>query len=200
MKKTSFIAFFGFFFLLALRLMSKNIFLSLLGVVILVSIYFSLPESLDDYISHQQGEVIVPMLLAGLVSLIIVAPFINHKASNRDFFEWLKHFLYTILLTAIVSIILFSTLNITIEILSGLFDMGARHKYIKYVSFFSFGFFAPYLFLSLLTKEPRAIATKNYNKIEEIVFKYILTGLFILYFIIIYVYLGKMLILSEYPI
>ncbi len=114
-------------------------------------------------------------------------------------FEWLKHLLYTTLLTAIMSIVLFLIVNIIIEILSGLFEIGENYKYHEYVSFFSFAFFAPYLFLSLLTKEPRDLAIKSYNKIETFFFKYFLTGLFIAYFIIIYTYLGKMIILSEYP-
>jgi len=199
MGKIAFISFFGFFFLLGLRLMSRKILLSLFGVVILVGIFFYLPESLDDYISYQEGKIIFPMLLFGLSSFIIVAPFINYKASNREFFEWLKHFLYTIFITFIISSILFLTLNIIIEILSELFDMGARHRYVKSFSVFSFAFFAPYFFISLLTKEPRTLSVKAYNKIEEIFFKYFLSGLFIAYFIIIYTYLGKMILLSEYP-
>ena len=199
MEKIAFIAFFGFFLLLALRLMTKNIFVSLLGVLILVGFYFYLPESLKEHIFRGQKDVTYSLVLVGLLSFIIVAPFIRHRATNREFFEWLKHFLYTILITAIISIVFFSILNIVIEILSGLFEISVDYQYRKYISFFSFVFLAPYLFLSLLTKEPRVLPVKAYNRVEEIFFKYILTGLFIVYFIIIYVYLGKMILLLEYP-
>jgi hypothetical protein len=185
MKQISMVAFFGFFFLLGLRLMARNMFVSLFGVVILVGIYFYFPESLNDSTLREEEVLIFFMLLAGLFSFIIVAPFINHKASNRVFFEWLKHFFYNIFLTAIVSIILFLTLNVAIEILSGLFEINNDYRYSKYFNFFSFAFFAPYLFLSLLTKEPRTVAIKSYNKIDEVFFTYFLSGLFIAYFIII---------------
>jgi len=199
MKQISMVAFFGFFFLLGLRLMSRNIFVSLFAVATLVGIFFYLPKSLDDYISHQEGQIVFPMLLAGLFSFIIVAPFINYKASNREFFEWLKAFFYTILFTAILSIVLLFILKIGAEIVSGLFGLDFGYRYDEYIFFCSFGCFFPYIFITFLPKDPRTLSVKAYNKIEEIFFKYFLSGLFIAYFIIIYTYLGKMILLSEYP-
>jgi len=199
MKQVSMVAFFGFFFLLGLRLMSRNIFISLFGVAILVGIFFYLPDSLDDYISQQEGEIIFPMLLVGLTSFIIVAPFITHKASNREFFEWLKLLLYTTIFTAILSIIFLFILKIGAEIVSGLFGLDFRYRYDEYIFFCSFGCFAPYIFLTSLPKDPRTLPIRAYNKIEEIFVKYFLSGLFIAYFVIIYTYLGKMILLSEYP-
>ena len=194
MKQISMVTFFGFFFLVGLRLLARSVFVSLLGVVLLVGIYAYFPETL-----REEDTIYYFMLLVGLFSFIILAPFINHKASNREFFEWLKHLLYTTLITAVVSILLFVTLTVAIGILSGLFEIGEEGRYFDYFSFLSFAFFAPYLFLSLLTKEPRALAIQSYNKIETFFFKYFLSGLFIAYFVIIYTYLGKMIILSEYP-
>ena len=203
MEKIAFIAFFGFFLLLGLRLMARNIFVPFLGLLGLIGFYFYLPENLKDFISHQQGDVIYSMVLGGVVSFIIVAPFLRYKGSNREFFEWLKAFVYAIFLSAIITIFLFFILKISSEIIMGLFEFDngweSGHKNIKYISFFSFAFLAPYLFLSFLPKEPIALTVQPYNKVENIFFKYILTGLFIAYFIIIYVYLGKTIMLSEYP-
>jgi len=193
-KQISIVTFFGFFFLVGLRLMAKNIFISLLGVALLVGIYFYFPDTL-----REDETIIYFMILVGLFSFIILAPFINYKTSNREFFEWLKHLFYTTLLSAVASILFFIILNVVVGILSGLFEIGEQYRYHEYVSFFSFAFFAPYIFLSILTKEPRGLAIRSYNKIEIFFFKYFLSGLFIAYFIIIYTYLGKMIILSEYP-
>ena len=199
MEKITFIAFFGFFLLLGLRLMTRNIIVPFLGLIGLVGFYFYLPESLKDFISHQQGDVIYPMVLGGVISFIIVAPFIMHKGSNRAFFEWLKAFVYAVLLSAFSTIFTFFILLISTKIIIELFGLGHRYGYEEYIAFFSFAFLAPYLFLNFLPKEPRALTVQPYNKAENIFFKYILTGLFIAYFIIIYVYLGKTIMLSEYP-
>ncbi len=48
LKQISMVTFFGFFLLLGLRLMSRNIVVSLLGIVLLVVTYFYLPERLID--------------------------------------------------------------------------------------------------------------------------------------------------------
>jgi len=204
MEKIAVLSLFGFFFLLGVRLMTRNILVSLFGVVILVGIFFYLPESLDDYISHQEEEIIFPMLSVGLISFIIAAPFINHKASNREFFEWLKALLYTTLFAAFTSIVFYLILRTGTEIVSGLFDLNFEYRerayrQSEYLFFISYVIFAPYIFLASLPQDPTKLHIRAYNRIEEIFFKYFLSGLFIAYFIIIYTYLGKMILLSEYP-
>ena len=197
MKEISMVAFFGFFFLVGLRLMAKNIFVSLLGVVILVGLFFYIPDRFK--VLALRDITIFFILSIGLISFIVVAPFITHRASNRVFFEWIKHLLYTTLLVAVISVLLYLALSGAIGILSGLFEIDNRHIYHEYASLFSFALFAPLLFLALLSKEPRALEIRSYNKIETLFFKYFLSGLFIAYFVIIYTYLGKMIMLSEYP-
>ncbi len=201
MEKIAVLSFFGFFFLLALKLISRNFILPMIGVVLLIAIYFYLPEYLRDYISNEEGKIIYPMILGGLFSLMIVAPFITYRASNREFFEWLKQFFYAILLAILGAVVLFLSFQGVMQVVSGLFglDYTFRQQYVQYSSLFSFAFFAPFLFLALLPKEPRGLAIQAYNKIGEISFKYILSGLFITYFIIIYAYLFKMIFLLEYP-
>ena len=199
MEKVTFVSLLGFFLLVGLRLMARNFLVPFIGFLVLIGFYFYLPDSLDNYVKGEEGRVVFPMLLVGVVSFIVISPFIKNKASNREFFEWLKHLLYTVLISLVASIILFILLNIVLSILSGLFEINIEYRYRDHVSFFSFAFFAPYIFLSLLTKEPRALVSKNYNKLETFFFKYFLTGLFIAYFIIIYTYLGKMILLAEYP-
>jgi len=198
-KQISMVAFFGFFFLVGLRLMSKNIVLSLLGVALLIGIYFYFPDSFNVSALREEEVTIFFILSVGVISFIIVAPFITHKVSNRVFFEWLKHLLYTTLFVAFVSTLLYLALSVAIGVLSGLFEIGHGYIYRQYASLFSFALFAPLLFLALLSKEPRALEIRSYNKIETLLFKYFLSGLFIAYFIIIYIYLGKMILLSEYP-
>jgi len=111
-EKISFIAFFGFFLLLGLRLMARNFILPFLGMLVLVGIYFYLPEHLKDFVSHREGKLVYPMLTVGFISFMIVAPFIMHKASNREFFEWLKLFVYAIVFSVLLSIVLFFILTI----------------------------------------------------------------------------------------
>ena len=158
MEKVAIISAFGFFFLIGLRLMARNFILPFLGMLVLVGIYFYLPEDLKDFVSPGEEELFYPMLIAGLISFMIVAPFIMHKASNREFFEWLKLFVYATFFSVLLTIVLFVILTIGTKVVIGLFDLGNWYEWERYISFFSFVFLTPYLFLSFLSflsKDPR---------------------------------------------
>ena len=157
MEKVAIISVFGFFFLIGLRLMARNFILPFLGMLVLVGIYFYLPEHLKDVVSHREGKVFYPMLIAGLISFMIVAPFMNNKASNRELFTWLKAFFYVVLVTVFASTLVFFSLKIGIKIVSGLFDVGNTYEYTEYFASFTFAFFTPYLFLSLIPQDPRTL-------------------------------------------
>jgi len=197
--KITFVSMLAFFFFISLRLIKKGWIPSIVGLILVVSYYFYLPPTLNEYMGQAEGTTIAPLMFLILFFLMFVSPFFNYKISNRAFFEWFKHIIYTLLLSATLSIFLFIVLNVGWGIIKKLFDLNQHYWYNNMIGFFSFSFIGVLFFLSHIVKEPREIEQKEYNSIETFFVKYILTSIFILYFIIIYAYTGKMIVLAEYP-
>ena len=197
--KITFVSALAFFFFISLRLMKKGWVLSFIGLIMVLGYYFYLPASLNEYMAKAEGQVVAPLMFISLIFLMIVSPFLTDKVSNEQFFEWLKQLIYQLLLSAGLGLLIFIVLNSGMGIIKNLFDVSIRHYYSEMIGLFSFIFVAVFFFLSQLPKEPNALKIKVYNRIEIFFVKYILSSLFILYFLIIYIYTGKMIFLAEYP-
>ena len=197
--KITFVSLLAFFFFVSLRFIKKGWIPSIVGLVLVLSYYLYLPATLHDYMGKAEGQIIAPLMFIIVFFLMLISPFLNYEVSNRAFFEWIKHIVYTLLLSVVLSFLLFVVLNVGWDIVKKLFDLKSHYWYNDIIGFFSFSFVGLIFFLSQLSKEPQKIKQKEYTSIENFFVKYILTAIFILYFIIIYAYTGKMILFAEYP-
>ena len=195
-NKISFIAGLGFFLFTTLRLISRNLLLLLLGIIILIAYFIYLPNDIQNL---PQLEIEFPLIIFSLLSLMIVAPYMTQSTSNIKFWSWAKHIILSLLLSIIFGFILFAGLSGGLYITENLFALEQTNQYPKYIFLFTLGIFTSYFFLSQLPKYPRLFQVKAYNSMENIFTKFILTPLFILYFIILYTYTTKIIFLGEWP-
>ena len=197
--KIIFVSLLAFFFFISLQLFKKGWISSIVGLILVVGYYFYLPPIIGAYIDGAEGKIISTLMFILFFFFIIVSPFLDHKSSNRAFFEWFKHIVYILFLSVMFALLLFTILNVGWDIVRELFNLKRYYWYVSLMGLFSFSFVGVFFFLSQIVKEPTQIEIKEYTSIAHFFVKYILTALFILYFIIIYAYTGKMIVLSEYP-
>ena len=195
-NKISFIAALGYFLFTTLRLISRNYLLIILGFVLLIAYYLYLPVDIRN-LNRLKME--FPLIIFSLFLLIIAAPYINHSTSNIKFWNWAKHVIFSFILSGIFGFILFMGLRGGLYITEKLFVLEHTNRHIVVIATFTIGIFGSYFFLSQLPKYPRLLTLKPYNNIENIFTKFILTPLFILYFIILYTYTAKIIFLGEWP-
>ena len=195
-NKISVIAGLGFFLFTTLRLVSRNLLLLLLGIIILIAYFIYLPNDIRN-LSHMAIE--IPLIIFSLLSLMVVAPYLTQSTSNIKFWSWAKHIILSLLLSIIFGFILFAGLSGGVYITENLFALERTSQYMKLIALFTLGIFGSYFFLSQLPKYPRLLQVKAYSSIENIFTKFILTPLFILYFIILYTYTAKIIFLGEWP-
>ena len=196
LNKVALIASIGFFLFTTLRLISRNYFLIVLGFILLIAYYIYLPDNIHNL--NKLG-VEYPLIIFSILSLMITAPYLNQSTSNIRFWNWAKHIIFSLLLTAIFGFILFIGLNGGLYIVGKLFILQQTSQYIEQIYLLTLGVFGSYFFLSQLPKYPRLLKVEPYNNIENIFTKFILTPLFGLYFIILYAYTAQIVFLGEWP-
>ena len=172
--------------------------LSKMAVAALLGIYFmTLPEDFGVSGSVSFYRYITLVLAAHL--LVSVAPFIIKK-SVPDFWAFNKTLFIRLLLSILYVGVLFSGLSVAIYALEVLLEFDISGVRYAQLAILLNGVFAPWFFLtgvpdpSSLTKRE-----KTYPKGLRIFVKYVLLPLIVVYLMILYLYMGKILIEWEWP-
>lgn len=186
----------GFFLFTSLRLISRNYLLIVLGFVILISYYVYLPDNI--YNLHKQ-ELEFSLIIFSLLLIMVSAPYLTQSTSNIKFWNWTKHLILSLLLSAVFSFIIFLGLSGGVYISEKLFMLEESHRYIGEIALLTVGCFGSYFFLSQLPKYPRLLHLKPYTNIEKIFTQFILTPLFVIYFLLLYSYTAIIIFLGEWP-
>ncbi|MDZ7808342.1 MAG: DUF4153 domain-containing protein [Gracilimonas sp.] len=167
-------------------------------VLLLAVYYWFLPEDFEP----SGSEVFYRYLLFFLASHLFVsfAPYLGDK-SVKDFWAYNKTLFLRILLSILYVGVLFGGLSIAIYSLEVLLEFNIAGKRYGQLAIFLIGIFGTWFFLAgvphsdHLTDEERA-----YPKGLRIFVQYVLIPLIVVYILILYLYMGKILIEWQWPI
>ncbi|GAA0891305.1 DUF4153 domain-containing protein [Fulvivirga kasyanovii] len=168
--------------------------IQLLGLVLLLLYYFSLPLELK--VVHG-----VRFVLFGLVAHLLVsfAPFIIHF-KRPGFWSYNKQLFLQILTAFFFSMVLFAGLALAFLAVEKLFDVDIRDKTYSKLFFIISGIFSMLYFLGGVPKKEEVFQDEEaYSKGLSIFTQYILIPLVGIYNIILYLYTFKIIIQWDWP-
>ncbi len=182
------------------KMFSKNniIFANLLATVLLVAIYFTLPNSNDSHYTS------LPYVKYGLYNvtchlLVSIAPFLFNKQLN-GFWNYNKILFLRILLSLVYSIFIYLGLIIALTALKLLFDIEIHQELYLEIWIATIGIFNTWFFVSGIPADFDQLEDiKIYPKGLKIFAQYVLLPLLGLYLIILYAYGAKIIISTIWP-
>ena len=196
-NKVAFVASLGITLFPALRLLHPSSFLTSFGVIILIGYYYILPTDISD------GESNIffrhTLLNLSLFLMLIWAPFVSIKISNKNIWEWTQNIILALLSTVVLSSILFAGLSLAIYSINQLFEIDIDGRRYAQLAIMVFGLYGVNFFLSQMPKYILLLQVRTYTKVEVIFTKYILTSLAIGYFLILFAYDIKIFLSMEFP-
>ena len=168
-----------------------NTIVTLAGSIIL---FFLLNHFLKNQVEYREIYIISTFIFSSLLAIFI-------DTENKYNYEY---FINTIVksyfLTIIYSMILFLGVSAIIFTVNSLFDANIDGKYYLYTFLFIGLIFAVSMFLSKIPKEDDKDSIANYySKGLKILIAYIIIPLLSIYTLILYVYLGKILVTANWP-
>ena len=195
--KIAFVASLGITLFPALRLLYPSIILGILGIAILVGYYYILPANISDSQNHIFFR--HTLLTLALFIMLVWAPFVNVKISNKNIWEWTQNIILALFATILLSLILYAGLSLALYAVDRLFEIDIASRRYAQLAIMVFGLYGVNFFLSQLPKYILLLQVRTYTKVEVIFTKYILTNLAIGYFLILFAYDIKILINMEFP-
>ena len=194
--KIIFVCTLGIFIFTAFRLFSKKSLLCLIGIGLVVGYYFSLPGMENPSSIVFQRHI---FLFLGFFIAIFWMPYFKSNPSNEQFWEWTQRILFGLLISIILSIVLYAGISVALLAIDKLFSFDIEGKRYAQLVFLVIGLFGVNYFLSQIPKNPSTLKPHVYTKVETIFTKYILGFLVAAYFLILYAYTFKILITLEWP-
>ncbi len=188
--KIAFVTSLGIFLFPALHLLSKRVWFKLVGVGVLVLYYYFLPINILD------STIIVRhiLLIFSLIFMFFWAPFVDVSISNKNIWEWTQNILLILLAMLLLSFAFYAIFFTTVYSLHQLFGISlATVRYVQ-VAIAIVGLFSVNYFLAHLPKYIMLVQKNRYANIGVIFTKYILTPIFLIYFLVLFVYLIKIII------
>jgi hypothetical protein len=195
--KVAFVSSLGITLFPALRLLHPNSLLTFFGVVVLIGYYYILPTNISDGESNLFFR--HTLLNLSLFLMLIWAPFVSIKISNKNIWEWTQNIILALLATVVLSSILFAGLSLAIYSIERLFEINIPSRRYIQLGIMVFGLYGVNFFLSQMPKYILLVQVRTYTKVEVIFTKYILTSLAIGYFLILFAYDIKIFIGMEFP-
>ncbi len=188
--KVAFVASMGIFLFPALHLLSKKIWFKLVGLGLLALYYYLLPLNiLESTILVRHA-----LLILALNFMLFWAPFMDVHISNKNIWDWTQNILLILLSTIILSITLYAIFFGTMYSIEKLFGFSVeRDLYFQFLVVV-IGIFSVNYFLSHLPKYIMLLQVNRYAEIGLVFTKYILTPIFLIYFLLIFAYIIKITI------
>ncbi len=149
-----------------------------------------------------QSEQITPsilFLLGGLITFVTVAPFLSRNATDSAFYNFNRELCIGTAYAILLSIIFCTGLSAIVVTIRELF--GVDFGYRTYSTIWAFGalFLAPFYALSWVSKDFKSDTEAHIPKGINFMLSYLLVPFCLVYFIIIYAYAAKILLLWELP-
>ncbi len=167
-----------------------------LGILILGGFYYSLPtddsSTIFPYVRFALFNIFVHLLIS-------IAPFLN-QGNQNGFWQYNKMLFIRLFLSILYSGVLYIGLAICLLTLRGLFDIKVDEK----VYFYLFTFLASvvniWIFMAGVDEDIQGLEeSDDYPTALKVFAQYIMLGLIILYFIILYTYVVTIIIRGEWP-
>jgi len=180
----------GIFLFPALNLLSKRVLFKLAGLGLLGLYYYYLPLNILDstVIAHHM------LLVFALCFMFLWAPFMDIKISNQNIWEWTQTIVQNLLVSLLLSLTFFIIFYVTMYALEKLFSLIlATHHYIQFMVFL-LGIFSVSYFLGKIPKYIMLVQKNKYEGLGLVFTKYILTPSLLIYFMIIFSYIIKVLL------
>jgi hypothetical protein len=171
--------------------------IQLLGMLLLVGYAFSVPTSFPQEPSGFFMR--FALLIVGFVLLVMVLPYLK-KGELNGFWQYNRTLYFRLFVTAIFSIVLFAGLAIALAALDNLFGVSVPGKRYGELWVLIVGLFSPWFFLSGVPEDLDSLdRVEEYPKGLKIFAQYILLSLVIVYLLILYAYLLKILMQWSWP-
>jgi hypothetical protein len=195
----------GISFLLSLKFVcerakaSKAVTLTvqIIGVLLLVAYYFSLPKEVG-YADITRYF----LFMIGMHLLVSFSPFVNKNFSleRNGFWQFNQNLFIRILITGVYSGVLYTGLAVAILSFDNLFEAHVNSKIYPQLFFFILGVFNTWFFLSGLPGNLDELESMDfYPKGLKIFTQYVLLPLVIIYLLILYLYMGKIILQWQLP-
>ncbi len=168
-----------------------------LSVLLLAAYATTIPADLDGAPQvHMLRHVI---LTVGLLLLVAFAPFTGRGEQN-GFWQYGKSLCLRFITTMLFSGVLYAGLAVALAALDNLFGVDVPAKRYLELWVFLAGMFAVWFFLAGVPEDLDALETStDYPKVIRIFAQYILLPLVLVYLVILYAYLGKIVIGWSWP-
>ena len=177
--------------------MSTSFAVQAIGVLALAAYAWSVPSDLMEAPAIHVLRLVAITL--GLCLLATVAPFAGRGETN-GFWQYNKSLLLRILTSALYVIVLYAGLALALAALNQLFGMDIPGKRYAELWIIINGLFTTLFFLGGIPEQLDALETSiDYPKGIRIFAQYILFPLVIVYLVILYAYMGKILISWDWP-
>jgi hypothetical protein len=188
--KVAFVTSLGIFLFPALHLLSKKLWFKLVGVGLLILYYYLLPLNILDSL------IIVRHLLMifALIFMLFWAPFMDISISNKNIWEWTQNILLIFLATVLLSFAFYAIFWGTMYSIEKLFSLSLEAEHYLQVLVAIIGLFAVNYFLAHLPKYIMLVQKKRYANIGLVFTKYILTPIFLIYFLLLFAYVIKIIL------
>jgi hypothetical protein len=169
----------------------------LFGMILLLAYYYSLPKDIG-YTDITRYI----LFIIGMHLLVSFSPFAGKIFSleRRGFWQFNRNLFIGILITGVYSGVLYLGLSIAILSFDKLFDVNIDSKIYGQLFFFILGVFNTWFFLSGLSGNLDELDKIDYYpKGLKIFTQYVLLPLVIIYLLILYLYMGKIIIQWHLP-
>lgn len=196
-NKVAFVSSLAIILFPALHLLKRHFLMMLFGLGLIAGYYFILPINIAE--AHSSIFFRHTLLILALFLMLIWAPFINVKISNKNIWEWTQNLILALLATVVFSLILYAGFSGALYAIDKLFELNIEHRRYVQLGVLIFGLYGVNFFLAQIPKYILLLQVRTYSNIETIFTKYILSSLALGYFLILFSYNAKILILMEWP-
>ncbi len=171
--------------------------MQLIGVVLVVAYGFILPATMEGapllHLFRFQ------MILIAAIFLLTVSPYIG-KLKLTGFWYFNKMLAFRLLTTTIFSHVLFLGLALALAALDNLFGVDVPERRYLQLWILVNGIFAVWFFLAGIPEDFESLDREtDYPKILKVFAQYILFPVVLVYFVILYAYVGKIIIAWSWP-
>jgi hypothetical protein len=171
--------------------------IQLLGVMLLVAYAFTVPTNLPN--EPAMHFIRFMLLAAGLILLLMIAPYIK-KGEVNGFWQYNRTLCFRLFVTAVFAAVLFAGLAIALAALDNLFGITVPEKRYGELWVLVAGLFSPWFFLAGIPENLDELEhVEDYPKGLKVFAQYILFTLVIVYLVILYAYLLKILFQWNWP-
>ncbi len=175
----------------------KKYIFQIAGLLLLILLYFILPADYRDF-TEVYAYLLIPVFLISHL-FVAIAPFLNNK-SSKNFWNYNIQLFIRIVLTAIFTGVMTAGLLLAMASIDELFALHVPSKYFANVSYTMLFAGSCLIFLLFNSKGLADLKEqREYPQVLKFFTQFILIPLLLLYSLILYVYLAKIIISWELP-